>query len=394
MHLPKQVYCTAGATDSEWRHPEAYLGSNQKGYHRTMLCTFQQGDFTLAAKNLKWMLIGLAYATALVLASLAIGRCDLLCFAHIGPRWLYNDTSSPLGYDGQFAYFIATDPTNAPAHLDAPAYRYQRILYPLLARMLAQGRADFVPFALVVVNILGIGVATAAFSSLLAKEDAPRWTPLLFFAWFGTGHSLLYDLNEITAMSLSLLALLLSSERRYLWAGIFFGLAALGKDLAFLFAIPVTTSLVLKRSWGNALQIGFLSLSPYLIWMLLLRYILGAWSIQAARLQSIPFAGLSRGDPSFWFVILLLIIPGALCVALALRHWGDTYALATLASFAFLALLPSFPADGVFRVSTALVVAGALLLARLGHRTLLQLFGGIWAATATLAWLIAIYPLR
>src|SRR6266436_1733061 len=45
------------------------------------------------------------------------------------------------GYDGQFSYWLAVDPSPAAAgtHFDVPAYRYQRILYPLLARALALG---------------------------------------------------------------------------------------------------------------------------------------------------------------------------------------------------------------------------------------------------------------
>src|SRR5207253_9945322 len=43
------------------------------------------------------------------------------------------------GYDGQFALFIALDPTHAAPSIDKPAYRYSHILYPIAARIAAPG---------------------------------------------------------------------------------------------------------------------------------------------------------------------------------------------------------------------------------------------------------------
>src|SRR4051812_38862879 len=54
-------------------------------------------------------------------------------------RELTQDCPEPIGYDGQFAYFLALDFRNARAYMDMPGYRYARILYPLTARLLAAG---------------------------------------------------------------------------------------------------------------------------------------------------------------------------------------------------------------------------------------------------------------
>ena len=40
------------------------------------------------------------------------------------------------GYDGQFAYYIARDGFAAAPNLDNPSWRFQRIIYPALARAL------------------------------------------------------------------------------------------------------------------------------------------------------------------------------------------------------------------------------------------------------------------
>jgi hypothetical protein len=71
------------------------------------------------------------------------------------------------GYDGQFSYFIALDPVGAAPYLGAPAYRYGRIGYPLVVRVAALGKPDWVRGSLVVVNALAIAAATTAAVTML-----------------------------------------------------------------------------------------------------------------------------------------------------------------------------------------------------------------------------------
>ena len=87
-----------------------------------------------------WMIVGLVAAIygGIILFTHAL---DPLAFATLGTRFSQHVPSGTEGYDGQFAYQIAVKPTGAAPFLDVPAYRYQRILYPLLARLLALGDA-------------------------------------------------------------------------------------------------------------------------------------------------------------------------------------------------------------------------------------------------------------
>ena len=57
-------------------------------------------------------------------------------------EFIWPTLTGKAGYDGQFNYAIAADPLHASPALDVPAYRYQRILYPLLVRALALGQED------------------------------------------------------------------------------------------------------------------------------------------------------------------------------------------------------------------------------------------------------------
>ena len=67
-----------------------------------------------------------------------------------------------LGYDGQQFLSIALDPglsnPDTIAALDHPAYRYRRIVYPLLGYCLGWGNPGWIPWALVAVNIVAIAV--------------------------------------------------------------------------------------------------------------------------------------------------------------------------------------------------------------------------------------------
>ena len=65
-----------------------------------------------------------------------------------------------LGYDGQQFLSIALDPflqdLDTLASLDHPAYRYRRILYPLLSYFLGFGNAQIIPYVMVAINAIAI----------------------------------------------------------------------------------------------------------------------------------------------------------------------------------------------------------------------------------------------
>ena len=71
------------------------------------------------------------------------------------------------GYDGQFFYYMALDPQGAAPYMDLPGYRYQRIAYPMLARLIVLGRSSLIPDALLAVNLFAVVAGSAA----LADQD-------------------------------------------------------------------------------------------------------------------------------------------------------------------------------------------------------------------------------
>jgi hypothetical protein len=62
------------------------------------------------------------------------------------------------GYDGQFYYYIIKDYFMGEEGIANP-FREQRILYPVLAYLLAFGRADLLPYSMPAVNLLAIAIS-------------------------------------------------------------------------------------------------------------------------------------------------------------------------------------------------------------------------------------------
>ena len=128
----------------------------------------------------------LAISLLYVLLTLARYNGDPKYFALIGThddrarRWAS-------GYDGQFAYQIARDPANGWTKTDAPAYRYQRIVYPLVARLLALGNADLVPWTLILINLGALVVGTWLTEEIFAQHfRMSRWYALAYGLSAGT----------------------------------------------------------------------------------------------------------------------------------------------------------------------------------------------------------------
>ena len=84
-----------------------------------------------------------------------------------------------VGYDGLFFYRLALDPftterTDFRITIDAPAYRQQRILYPLITWALAGGNARFVLVMLVLVNWVGLAAIAFLAASLCQRAGRHR----------------------------------------------------------------------------------------------------------------------------------------------------------------------------------------------------------------------------
>jgi hypothetical protein len=255
----------------------------------------------------------------------------------------YHYLPGTTGYDGQFAYFIALDPIHARDYLDSkssgsagPDYRYTRILYPMLARALAFGQANAIPYTLIAINWLAVAFGTLAVAAWLRRKRMSTWFALLYGLYPGIFVTVQRDLNEALAYGLVALAVYLyelGSGRALLAAGLAFALASLARETTlvfpFVYALSVWNA---SRSGQRAIRyrilLGFIALSflPFVLWKGFLWYWLGSIGRTGGLYpQLVPFRGLLAYWP--WGSdgveqLVAIVAPAILCLCLCI--WALT----------------------------------------------------------------------
>jgi hypothetical protein len=261
-------------------------------------------------------------------------------FIQIGKQFDPEHGTLQLGYDGQFAYQIAVNPLGAAAYLDIPAYRYQRILYPLLARFLGLGNPTAIPWVMILINIISITLGTLATEKILTAHNLSRWFALVYGLFAGQLLSLRLDLTEPLAFMLVQWGVHFFDRKWYGWSGIFFVLAILTRELTILFAGACMLSLFFGGQKLRGIFWGAVVLLPFGLWQVFLRFWLGNWGINsggafASSFEIIPFRGWWGYQTSATqvfvlfsiFVLLVALIPATAAIvtgvkALFNHRWG------------------------------------------------------------------------
>jgi hypothetical protein len=272
-------------------------------------------------------------------------------FIHVGSSFVARSTRSSaitpklqtenrVGYDGQFYFYVAADPANARYYLRKKAgYVYPRIVYPMLARMLALGRAGAVPYALLGINFLAVVGAVLALAIWLRRRSTSTWLALLYGLFPGLAYCVKCDLTEPLAFALAIAAVVVLDGRgRYAVpaAASLFSLAALTRETTVVFPAVYAISLLLggngtlrERARVNAGRVALFSavaFLPLVVDRIAFRLWLGASTIEPRSTGPWPFAGLASWWPwstARWLVVLPVVLPGiawGLTALLALRR--------------------------------------------------------------------------
>ncbi|AFY60460.1 AZOBR_p60025 family cell surface glycopolymer formation protein [Synechococcus sp. PCC 6312] len=187
------------------------------------------------------------------------------------------------GHDGQQFLTIALDPglgnPQTLKSLDVPAYRYRRIFYPFLGWFLGLGQPGWIPYTLVLVNILCFGVSVWGLGELLPKQ--PSSLPLLFLTIPGLWISFSIATADLLSTTLVILTLRHYRQNNSWLTWVWQALAILTRETTLLiwFALVMTSGL--KRRKPD-LVLAPLALLPWGLWNLYLRQRLGtAWDSQS-----------------------------------------------------------------------------------------------------------------
>lgn len=227
---------------------------------------------------------------------------DLFCDAREAPASLRTIEKRSSGYDGQFYYRLSVDPfTRAKKEhgieIDAPPYRHQRILYPLLTWVLSGfGRQQAVPWALIGTNLLGLLVIAYAASAIMKRAGRHALWGLLVALYPGFLFTLRADLTEITEASMLVLAVHELQRRRQGSGVLFLSLAVLAKEVALLAPATALALFVWERVRRDRRDRTIhwttwcVPLLVFCAWQGVLRLVWGQFPMSAAQqLNGTPF---------------------------------------------------------------------------------------------------------
>jgi hypothetical protein len=240
-------------------------------------------------KRLRPWHIALLICLAYVLLTLARYNFDPKYFALIGTQYDPGLPNGRPGYDGQFAYQIARDPLNGWTKTDMPAYRYQRIVYPIVARVLALGNADLVPWALIVVGIIALTIGVWLTEEILQHFQISRWYALIYGLSAGMLMSVRLDLTEPLAYALAQAGVLLALKDRWRWAAVALSIAALTKEMTLAVAAGIGLVYLFQRQWSRLLAFSVIVLLPFTIWQIVLWRWFGQFGIGSGGALATPF---------------------------------------------------------------------------------------------------------
>jgi hypothetical protein len=354
---------------------------------------------TSAAKLLAspWVsptMVTLLAALTVVTLAIVVNGGDPLALARLGTRYAEGDPEGTPGYDGQFGYYIARDPNPEAAapYLDVPAYRYQRILMPLLARALALGNQDWLPWTLALVGLLSHAAGTWTVERLLTRWGVNRWYALLYGLYAGFLLALVVDLPEPLAYALVAAGVLaIESDRRPLgWA--LFGLAAFTKEVTLVFAAAMMASDLMERRWSALLGMGLVAILPFALfqgwlWLTFGQPGIGSGGDMATPFEWVPFMGLLRIGQASWIYLLgmLVVFGSTLLWVAAWGFWGsiqflragdqNMLVLALFLNSLMIVFLPFSTfreTGGLIRLACGLVTAATLFAARYRQRRVLN----------------------
>jgi hypothetical protein len=240
------------------------------------------------------------------------------------------DLPSGLGLDGQQYYAMARDPIHldvAARSLDRPAYRWQRPLYPWLARAVhPSGGGDGLIFAFVVVGIAALVAGGVAAGVLSHRLGGGIWPAAVFPLLPGAFESLRVSVSDALALALALAALALAANRRTRPAVVAAVAAVLAKETAIVVLFGWLLAKRDRRSVAMVVAAG----GGAAWWAAWLRLVLPTGGKGDVNELGFPLSGLVGAVRDHWLAgtnqLGLLATVGALVVALVtlwkrgLRH--------------------------------------------------------------------------
>jgi hypothetical protein len=206
------------------------------------------------------------------------------------------------GYDGTAFYRLALNPFTRSASefgipFDMPAYRHQRILYPLLVWALSLGQAGAVPLMLIVVNLLAIALLGFCGACIAQHFERPAWFGAIVAFYPGFLYSLSRDLCEPLACAFALAAILAIVRQRPRAGAVLLTCAILTRETFIIVAFACLLAYVVSRVRGAVSSVSpivfVLPFAVFVVWQFVLTMVWGTSPMRTGAHHvalSFPFA--------------------------------------------------------------------------------------------------------
>jgi hypothetical protein len=327
------------------------------------------------------LLVGLIYVLLLIFFMTA-RHYSALDFVHLGTVWGSHIKSGSWGYDGQFYYQIARNPLGAARFMDNAPYRYQHLLYPLLAWVLSLGQASLVPYTLLLINLVAIIGSVEIVARLLNKNGLSPWFSLSLGLYYGLAVGLTFDTTEPFTCLLLALGIWELEKKQWLLSALWMGLATVSRETAVLFPLCLAASFAWNRHWKETLAFFALGVLPLLVFLSTLTLIFGRTGVTfGPPFEHVPFAGIFHflhAPHKFWLLVLVMLLPTLVCLAflawdLIRWRWNILTLVwaANLAMMVFLSHATYAELVSCGRVSLPVILAGVLYGVKTRRKSLL-----------------------
>jgi hypothetical protein len=253
--------------------------------------------------------VALAIYTAAVTAYVAIYSGEISCLVcadrnKIGqsPFETVRVGFGSQGFDGQFYYVLARDPWHRHSqHLDYPAYRHSRILYPALAWLLSEGDPERLLWALPAINLAAIAGLAWLGALIAGHYGRSPWWGLFLPVAVNAGPAAFRDLTDPLSMltACGVVAAWLLGWRAWL-LGAWALTAMLSREQNAIVVLIVLLEALLRRhtsrrvepggSLGMAAALG-LAVCAWVGWLFMVHSAYGTWPFLSQN-NDMPLAGI------------------------------------------------------------------------------------------------------
>lgn len=171
-----------------------------------------------------------------------------------------------LGYDGQQFLSLALDPflhdLDTLESLDHPAYRYRRILYPLLSYLLGFGNTQIIPYVMVAINaiaiLLIIWVTGLYFKSYSIKVNQALFVLAIPGVWI----VLSLSTSDLLASLFFVSAFYFYQNNKPIYMSLMVSLGCLTRETLLLLWISLVFSAILQRKHLYFKYLGMAIIAP------------------------------------------------------------------------------------------------------------------------------------